>query len=87
MWGEIVNIESLQSLMLNDNGFAFHPTTGESFQCSETGVAVIRQLLHGTPEEDLAIQIAGEFDVDVAIAERDIDGFLLNLKELQLITI
>lgn len=82
-----MNIESLQSLMLNDSGFAFHPATGESFQLSETGVATIRLMLAGAEEEDLAAMIADEFEVDVAIADRDIDGFLLTLKNLKLITI
>ena len=82
-----MNIESLQSLMLNDSGFAFHPATGESFQLSETGVATIRLLLAGTHEDDLDTMIAEEFDVDVAIADRDIEGFLLTLKNMKLITI
>lgn len=82
-----MNIESLQSLMLNDSGFAFHPATGESFQLSETGVAVVRLMLAGTDEEDLAAQIAEGFDVDIAIADRDIEFFLLTLKQLKLIAI
>ncbi len=82
-----MNIESLQSLMLNDSGFAFHPETGESFQLSETGVATIRLLLAGTDEEDLAAKISEEFDVDVAVADRDIEGFLLTLKNLKLMAI
>jgi len=82
-----MNIQSLQSLMLNDSGFAFHPTTGESFQLSETGVATIRLMLAGTEEDDLAEKVAEEFEVDVAIASRDIEGFLLTLKSMNLITI
>ena len=82
-----MTIESLQSLMLNDSGFAFHPATGESFQLSETGVATVRLMLAGTDEADLAEKIAEEFDVDIAIADRDIEGFLLTLKNFKLITI
>ena len=35
-----MNTESLQSLMLNDNGFAFHPINGESYQLSETAISI-----------------------------------------------
>ena len=82
-----MNIQSLQSLMLNDSGFAFHPETGESFQLSETGAATIRLILAGTDEKDLPEKIAEEFDVDATVADRDIEGFLLTLKQLKLIAI
>lgn len=81
-----MNIEPLRALMLNDNGFAFQPTTGESFQCSETGVAVIKHLLHGISEDHLAFQLADEFDIDLALAEHDIDEFMLTLKSMGLLT-
>jgi len=80
-----MNMEALQALMLNDSGFAFHPVTGESFQISETGVAAVRLLLSGTAMEDLPARIAEEFDVDAAIAERDVEGFLLSLKRMHLL--
>ena len=74
-----MNTEPLQSLMLNDSGFAFHPVTGESFQLSETGVFLIRLLLADVDEEELAVKLADEFEVDLAVADRDIEVFLLSL--------
>jgi hypothetical protein len=82
-----MNITPLQSLMLNDSGFAFHPETGESFQVSETGSAIIRLLLAGVSEEELAEKISEAFDVDLAVADRDIEGFLLSLQNMNLILI
>ena len=80
-----MNTESLQSLMLNDNGFAFHPINGESYQLSETAISIIRWLSAGDTEEVVSQKMVNEYEVDEAIASRDLSSFILTLKNIKLI--
>ena len=80
-----MNRESLQSLMLNDNGFAFHPVSGESYQLSTTAISIIRWLSAGDSEEIVSQKMTAEYEVDQAIAARDLSSFLLTLKNMKLI--
>ena len=80
-----MNIDALKELMLNDNGFAFNPQSGESFQLSPVGVHVIRQLLDHKDEETVLSSIIEEFDVSPDVARRDLGGFILTLSGMSLI--
>ena len=80
-----MNVESLQSLMLNDNGFAFHPMNGESYQLSQTAISIIRWLSAGDSEEEVNQKMVDEYEVDQAIAARDFDALILKLRNIKLI--
>ena len=68
--------------MLNDRGFAFDPTTGESFQLSTTGLDVIRALRQ-TPDREAALgKLIEEFEVDENMARRDFDQFLSSIEQI-----
>ena len=43
----------LSQLALSDEGFVFDPQTGDSFQVSETGIAVLRALKEGRSDEEI----------------------------------
>ena len=80
-----MDTSTLKSLMLNDNGFAFEPQTGDSFQLSPVGIHIVRKLLEQQSEDSIVHSITNEFEVSTDIARRDLEGFLLSLNELQLI--
>ena len=72
----------LSEIMLNDRGFAFDPTTGESFQLSTTGLEIIRALRQA-PDRDAALtKLIEEFEVDENTARRDFDQFLSSIEQI-----
>jgi PqqD family protein of HPr-rel-A system len=72
----------LSEIMLNDRGFAFDPTTGESFQLSTTGLEIILALRHA-PDRDAALtKLIEEFEVDENTARRDFDQFLASIEQI-----
>jgi len=72
----------LSEIMLNDKGFAFDPTTGESFQLSTTGLEIVRAL-RDAPDRDAALaKLIAEFEVDENTARRDIDQFLSSIEKI-----
>jgi PqqD family protein of HPr-rel-A system len=72
----------LAEIMLNDKGFAFDPTTGESFQLSTTGLEIVRALRHA-PDRDAALaKLIAEFEVDENTARRDFDQFLSSIEKI-----
>jgi hypothetical protein len=72
----------LSEIMLNDRGFAFDPTTGESFQLSTTGLVIVRALRYA-PDRDAALaKLTAEFEVDDNTAGRDLDQFLSSIEKI-----
>ncbi len=72
----------LQDLMLNDRGFAFDPTSGETFQLSTTGLRIVRLLQEGHGHETILEHVIEEFEVEPNTASRDLADFLLSLKQV-----
>jgi hypothetical protein len=72
----------LQDLMLNDRGFAFDPTSGETFQLSTTGLRIVRLLQQGTGHEKILEHVIEEFEVEPNTASRDLADFLLSVKQV-----
>jgi PqqD family protein of HPr-rel-A system len=78
-------MQRLRSLALNPDGFAFDPTTGESFTLNPTGLALLEALRAGRDPEELAADLAGRFDVTPEDASRDVDDFLERLRSFRLL--
>jgi Coenzyme PQQ synthesis protein D (PqqD) len=76
----------LQDLMLNDRGFAFDPTGGETFQLSPTALRIVRLLQQGAEQDSILPQIIEEFDVEPNTASRDFGDFMQSLKQLGWLT-
>lgn len=72
----------LADLMLNDRGFAFDPSSGETFQLSLTGLRIVRLLQQGIPPEQILEYLLAEFEVDQNTAWRDVTEFLRSLEQL-----
>ncbi|PAW91550.1 MAG: HPr-rel-A system PqqD family protein [Pedosphaera sp. Tous-C6FEB] len=74
----------LSQLALSDEGFVFDPQTGDSFQVSETGIAVLRALKEGRSDEETAPQLVADFEVSLEEARRDCTDFRSQLKNFGL---
>lgn len=75
----MVDISRLQQLLVNDNGFAFDPNTGLTYNISLTGLDVIDWLKQGHQDSEVVELITEQYEVDRETAERDYNGFLATL--------
>lgn len=73
------------NLAISENGFLFHPGTGESFTLNETAKRMLDELKKGTSPEDIVSIIVNEYDVDRGNAEMDFTDFLNQLKNFNLV--
>ncbi len=73
---------TLSDLLLNDRGFAFDPSNGETFQLSTSGLRIVRLLQQGTPPDAVLGQLVEEFEVDQNTASRDLAEFLRSIEQL-----
>jgi hypothetical protein len=78
-------MQRLRSLALNPDGFAFDPTTGESFTLNATGLAVVEGLREGLTPEQLTARLVERFEVSPLDASRDVDDFLDHLRSFRLV--
>jgi PqqD family protein of HPr-rel-A system len=77
-------MQRLRSLALNPDGFAFDPTTGESYTLNDTGLVVLEGLQEGLTEEEVAARLVERFEVTEEEASRDVDDFLDHLRTFRL---
>jgi hypothetical protein len=78
-------MERIRALALNPDGFAFDPTTGESFTLNPTGVRVLEGLRRGLSPEEISAGLVEEFDVPESDATRDVADFMDHLRAFRLI--
>ena len=77
-------MQKLSQLALNDEGFVFDPTTGDSFQVSMTGLVILKSLRDGKSDAETAQALAKKYAVDHETAARDIADFRAQLKTIGL---
>ena len=73
-------MSNLTSLVINDSGFAFNPTTGESYTINATGRMVIDRLRTGSPAADIARSLADHFRIPFEEAFTDVLEFRTQLR-------
>lgn len=73
-------MQKLDCLAINEEGFVFHPVTGDSFQTSETGLLILKALKQGHSEGDIVRLLTEEYEVQPEDALRDIMDFRDSLK-------
>lgn len=78
-------MQRLRSLALNPDGFAFDPTTGESFTLNATGLAIVEGLREGLGHAELAARLTERFEVPEGDASRDVDDFMDHLRSFRLL--
>jgi len=78
-------MQRLRSLAVNADGFAFDPTTGESFTLNPTGVLILNGLRDDLGPEAIAERLAAQFDVAPSDAARDVTDFLDTLRTFRLL--
>ncbi len=74
----------LGNLVLNEDGFLFDSTTGDSFMANPTAVAILRGLQENRSENEIVRALVERFDVALDDALDDLVDFVARLKTLQL---
>lgn len=75
----------LSRLAINDEGFIFDPSTGESFTVNRTGLDILKDLKEDRPQEEIADMLVRRYSVELRDAQRDVADFSNRLRALQLI--
>lgn len=75
----------LAQLAVNDEGFVFDPTTGDSYQVSGTGLLILTALRAGQADEAIALALTEKFEVSLHDAQHDVADFCGTLKNLCLL--
>ncbi len=75
------NLEYLKSLAISDNGFLFDVTTGQTYTLNLMAHSILKKLQDGFKPTEILQSILDEYDVSKDDAERDLDYFIVQLKE------
>jgi hypothetical protein len=73
-------MKTLSKLAVNEDGFVFDPTTGNSFQVSPTGLTILRGLVEDKTDAQIVEKLAADYDVTIDNALRDVNDFRGQLK-------
>lgn len=80
-----MTINKLKSLMINDEGFAFDPRTGNTYNINATGLLVVNAIKAGANPEQVLDSVAAYYDVDRQTADRDLEAFFNELERNKLV--
>ena len=75
----------LETLALNDSGFAFDPMSGESFTLNTTAIDIIKALNNGKSERDIAEELSTKYEVEDLDSFTDILDFIKQLRNFGLV--
>lgn len=74
-----------KNIAVSEEGFIFNPTTGDSFSTNKVGTEIINLLKQGKTPGEVKETITLVYDVDEALFERDLEDFMMFLKEFGII--
>lgn len=74
----------IAALAINEQGFVFDPSTGNSFTCNETGRFILSCLAKGQAAEEVISSLMGEYEGKPKEIERDVQEFIHHLRLLKL---
>ncbi len=75
-------MNKIAHLALNDEGFVFDPTTGDSFMANGTGLFILKKLRENLLPVAIVQALTEEYEVTLEDAERDVNDFCGQLKAL-----
>ena len=74
-----------KNIATSEEGFIFNPGTGDSFSTNPIGAQIITLLKENKGLDEIKAYISEKYDVDEAQAEKDMDDFVLQLKEASIL--
>ena len=80
-----MNIDRLNNLKVNNEGFAFDTRTGDTYSINATGLLVMKGLKAGATTRQIIGQLEARFNVDLQTVYRDLERFFSQLERNNLI--
>jgi hypothetical protein len=74
-----------KNIATSESGFIFNPSTGDSFSANPLANEIIQYLKEGQSIQKIKVSITDRYDVDVFQLEKDLDNFVLQLREANLL--
>jgi len=74
-----------KNIATSESGFIFNPSTGDSFSANPLANEIIQYLKEGQSIQKIKASITDRYDVDVFQLEKDLDNFVLQLREANLL--
>jgi hypothetical protein len=74
-----------KNIATSESGFIFNPSTGDSFSANPLANEIIQSLKEGQSIQKIKSSIIDRYDVDVFQLEKDLDNFVLQLREANLL--
>lgn len=74
-----------ENLSLNESGFVFNPTTGESFTVNPTGLYMMHLLKTNNDSARIKKDLMDRFSLDAMQVEKDFQEFINTLAYFQLV--
>lgn len=74
-----------KNIALSETGLVFNPETGESFTVNPVATELISMLRQGTTMQEINTAIMAKYQVEANILEKDVEDFIITLRNFQLI--
>jgi hypothetical protein len=74
-----------KNIAMNEEGFIFNPSTGDSFSTNILGVEIISVLKNDLTFNEITELVCKKYDVDKTAFEKDLEEFILQLKEFNIL--
>jgi hypothetical protein len=74
-----------KNIATSENGFIFNPATGDSFSANPLAAEVLKILTAGRDPAAIRKEIAAHYDVDGPQLDKDLDDFMVVLRDHNLI--
>ena len=74
-----------KNIATNEMGFVFNPATGDSFSTNPIAATIIQWLKEDKSVADIKKQLLEMYDIDKFTIEKDVDGFIADLKDNNLV--
>lgn len=74
-----------KNLAVSETGFIFNPTSGDSFTANEIGTEIINLMKESKNIADIKTALLAKYDVESSQLEKDVDDFMVLLRDNNLI--
>jgi len=75
-----------KNIATNELGFVFNPATGDSYSSNPIAAEIIQLMKDGHSLNEIKKQLLDKYEVDKLTIEKDIDDFVGQLKENNLLS-
>ena len=79
------NLAVSENLYVSESGFVFNYHTGETYIMNVQGVFILREILKGTPSDEISYALEEKYGISHRKANSDIDDFLEQLSSFNLL--